>query len=113
MPPVPPIIPQVNPASPVENVFFYDEENDIAYSLTGAPEKIGRESTNEIVVSDINASRTHAEIHMEPNGSWIISDLGSTNGLYVNGRRVNAAQLRDADVVLIGTTRLEFQDLRR
>ena len=112
VPPIPPIIPQIPDGEVVDNVFFYDEDNDIAYSLTGAPEKIGRESTNEIVVSDINASRTHAEIHMEPNGSWIISDLGSTNGLYVNGRRVNAAQLRDADVVLIGTTRLEFQDLR-
>ena len=111
-PVIPPVIPQINETGAVEDVFFYDEDNDIAYSLTGAPEKIGRESTNEIVVSDINASRTHAEIHMEPNGSWIISDLGSTNGLYVNGRRVNAAQLRDADVVLIGTTRLEFQDLR-
>ena len=111
-PVIAPVIPQIGESEEVENVFFYDEENDIAYSLTGAPEKIGRESTNEIVVSDINASRTHAEIHMEPNGSWIISDLGSTNGLYVNGRRVNAAQLRDADVVLIGTTRLEFQDLR-
>ena len=111
-PPVPPAIPQVQEAQPQDNVFFYDAENDIAYTLTGAPEKIGRESTNEIVVSDINASRTHAEVHMEPNGSWIISDLGSTNGLYVNGRRVNAAQLRDADIVLIGTTRLEFQDLR-
>ena len=95
-----------------QDVFFYDEENDIAYSLTGAVEKIGRESTNEIVVSDINASRTHAEVHMEPNGSWVIKDLGSTNGLYVNGKRVNSAQLRDADIVLVGTTRLEFQDLR-
>ena len=111
VPAVPPVIPQVSEAQK-DSVFFYDAENDIAYTLTGAPEKIGRESTNEIVVSDINASRTHAEVHMEPNGSWIISDLGSTNGLYVNGRRVNAAQLRDADIVLIGTTRLEFQDLR-
>lgn len=93
------------------NVYFYDEENDIAYSLTGGVERIGRESSNDIVISDINASRTHAEIHMEPNGTWIISDLGSTNGLYVNGRRVKSAPLNDADIVLIGTTRLEFQIL--
>lgn len=99
-------------AVPVQtNVYFYDEENDIAYSLTGGVERIGRESSNDIVISDINASRTHAEIHMEPNGTWIISDLGSTNGLYVNGRRVKSAPLNDADIVLIGTTRLEFQIL--
>ncbi len=97
-------------AAPVqENVYFYDEENDIAYALTGQVERIGRESNNDIVISDINASRTHAEIHMEPNGTWIISDLGSTNGLFVNGRRVKSAPLNDADIVLIGTTRLEFQ----
>ena len=99
-------------AVPVQtNVYFYDEDNDIAYSLTGGVERIGRESSNDIVISDINASRTHAEIHMEPNGTWIISDLGSTNGLYVNGRRVKSAPLNDADIVLIGTTRLEFQIL--
>ncbi|MDO4842281.1 MAG: DUF3662 and FHA domain-containing protein [Phoenicibacter congonensis] len=97
-------------AAPVqENVYFYDEDNDIAYALTGQVERIGRESNNDIVISDINASRTHAEIHMEPNGTWIISDLGSTNGLFVNGRRVKSAPLNDADIVLIGTTRLEFQ----
>ena len=90
-------------------VYLYDEANDIAYKLTGAPEKIGRESGNEIVVSDINASRVHAEIHMEPNGTWIVSDMGSTNGLYINGRRVKSAPLNDADIILIGTTRLEFQ----
>ncbi len=90
-------------------VYFYDEDNDIAYQLTGASEKIGRESANDIVVNDINASRVHAEIHMEPNGTWIISDMGSTNGLYINGRRVKSAPLSDADIVLIGTTRLEFQ----
>jgi pSer/pThr/pTyr-binding forkhead associated (FHA) protein len=103
------VAPPVAPS--VENVFFYDEANDIAYTLTGAVEKIGRESTNDIVVSDINASRTHAEIHMEPSGQWIISDLGSTNGLYVNGNKVQSAILNDADIVLIGTTRLEFQNL--
>lgn len=101
----------VSVANNQTNVYFYDEVNDIAYSLTGGVERIGRESTNEIVVSDINASRTHAEIHMEPNGQWVISDLGSTNGLYVNEQKVQSAVLNDADIVLIGTTRLEFQNL--
>ena len=108
-----PVVPQVQqPAQqqqPQQEVYLYDEGNDVAYQLTGAPEKIGRESSNEIVVSDINASRVHAEIHMEPNGTWIVSDMGSTNGLYINGRRVKSAPLNDADIILIGTTRLEFQ----
>ena len=122
VPPVPPaapeaertqVVPKQQVQQPEDNVFFYDEENDIAYTLTGARERIGRESTNEIVVSDINASRTHAEVFMDKNGNWIVRDMGSTNGLYVNGRKVQTAKLLDADIVLIGTTRLEFQDLRQ
>ena len=99
------------PAANVGEVYFYDEVNDIAYRLTGQVESIGRESANDIVVSDINASRRHANVYMDQTGAWIVEDAGSTNGLYVNGRRVSSAQLVDADIVLIGTTRLEFQNL--
>lgn len=106
--PATPSMPQPKVAG-VGEVYLYDEGNDAAFKLSGLPQKIGRESKNDIVVSDINASRVHAEIHMEPNGTWVISDLNSTNGLYVNGRRVKSAPLQDADIVLIGTTRLEFQ----
>ena len=99
------------PAANVGEVYFYDEVNDIAYRLSGQVESIGRESANDIVVSDINASRRHANVYMDQTGAWIVEDAGSTNGLYVNGRRVSSAQLVDADIVLIGTTRLEFQNL--
>ena len=58
---------------------------------------------------DINASRSHAEIRMEPSGTWILSDLGSTNGTIVNGRKIKSAPLQDADRIIIGTTELEFQ----
>lgn len=102
------VVAPVAPAQ-VEEVYLYDEANDIAYRLSGKSEKIGRESSNDVVVSDINASRVHAEIHRESNGTWIVSDLNSTNGLFVNGRRVKSAPLNDADIILIGTTRLEFQ----
>ena len=108
-PSVAPVVPVQEASGGASEVYLYDEGNDIAYKLTGRPEKIGRESSNDIVVSDINASRVHAEIHMEPNGTWIVSDMGSTNGLYINGRRVKSAPLSDADIILIGTTRLEFQ----
>ncbi len=46
---------------------------------------------------------------MEPSGTWILSDLGSTNGTIVNGRKIKAAPLQDADRIIIGTTELEFQ----
>lgn len=92
-----------------QRVFLYDEARDRAYALTGDRQNIGRESANDIVVPDINISRVHAEIHMQPNGQWVISDLGSTNGLYVNGQKVQSAQLKDADMITVGTSTLEFQ----
>lgn len=95
----------------VSNVFLYDEARDRAYKLTGDRQNIGRESANEIVVPDINISRVHAEIHMQPNGQWVVTDLGSTNGLYVNGQKVQSATLKDADMITIGTSTLEFQHL--
>jgi pSer/pThr/pTyr-binding forkhead associated (FHA) protein len=96
---------------PALDVYLYDAMRDVAYTLTGQPERIGREEGNEIVVPDINASRVHAEIRMEPDGSWVIADLASTNGLYINGRKIKSAPLRDADIITIGTTELEFQQL--
>lgn len=89
--------------------YLYDMTHDRAFTLTGATMGIGRESANHIVIPDINASRMHAEIRQEANGAWVLSDLGSTNGTFVNGRRIKSAPLYDADMVTIGTTELEFQ----
>jgi hypothetical protein len=100
---------QPGPRKSVQDAYFYDEVRDRAYFLTGKPQRVGREATNDVVVPDINVSRVHAEIRMEDNGTWVISDLGSTNGLYVNGRRVKSQPLKDADMVVMGTTKLEFQ----
>lgn len=106
-----------NPAPPVDGepreVYLYDEARDCAYQLTGQPERMGRESGNAIVIPDINASRVHAEIRCEPTGAWVITDLGSLNGVFVNGRRIKSAPLRDADMIRIGTTELEFQNLEQ
>ncbi|WP_165055172.1 MULTISPECIES: DUF3662 and FHA domain-containing protein [unclassified Adlercreutzia] len=96
------------PAQDLE-AYLYDITNDRAFTLTGHPMSIGRESRNDIVIPDINASRRHAEIHMEPTGTWVLADLGSTNGTFVNGRQIKSVPLRDADHLIIGTTELEFQ----
>ncbi len=97
----------------LREVYLYDEARDCAYQLTGAPERMGRESSNAIVIPDINASRVHAEIRCEPTGAWVLTDLGSLNGVFVNGRRIKSAPLRDADMIRIGTTELEFQNLEQ
>jgi hypothetical protein len=70
---------------------------------------IGRSRECDVVVDDANVSRRHAEVR--PSGAnWIVRDLGSTNGIKVNGRRVEAPQsLRAGDTIELGTTRVTFE----
>lgn len=70
---------------------------------------LGRSKECEIVIDDANVSRRHAEIR--PSGaSWMVHDLGSTNGVKVNGRRIDAPQsLKPGDRLELGTTRIVFE----
>jgi Protein of unknown function (DUF3662)/FHA domain len=69
---------------------------------------IGRSRDCDFTVEDPNVSRHHAEIRPS-GGSWIVRDLGSTNGVKVNGRRIQGPQsLKPGDVIELGTSRLTF-----
>jgi len=71
---------------------------------------LGRSRDCDIIVADGNVSRHHAEIRPQGDGGWTISDLGSTNGVAVNGRRVSGASaLRTGDEVELGTSTLRFE----
>ena len=72
---------------------------------------LGRSRECDIVVDDVNVSRRHAEVRPS-GGSWTVRDLGSTNGVKVNGRRLEPARaqsLKPGDVVEIGTSRATFE----
>lgn len=70
---------------------------------------IGRSRDCDIVLEDANVSRRHAEVRPRGDG-WMIHDLGSTNGVTVNGTRIEQAQLlRPGDRVEVGTTTLTFE----
>ena len=69
---------------------------------------LGRGVEADIRLNDTGVSRRHAEIRLEGD-RVAISDLGSTNGTTVNGRRVQTAMLDDADQVGLGATMLVFR----
>ncbi|MFI1069677.1 FHA domain-containing protein [Streptomyces puniciscabiei] len=67
--------------------------------------RIGRALENDLVVSDLQVSRHHAEFHATPDGRLEIRDLGSHNGTYVNGQPIpkgGSVQLGPADIVGVG-----------
>ncbi|MGW2277139.1 FHA domain-containing protein [Streptomyces sp. NPDC001770] len=67
--------------------------------------RIGRALENELVVSDLQVSRHHAEFHATPDGRFEIRDLGSHNGTYVNGQQLQksgSAFLGPNDIVGVG-----------
>jgi hypothetical protein len=70
---------------------------------------LGRSREADIVVDDANVSRKHVEIRPS-GGSWTVRDLGSTNGVKVNGRRIQGAQsLRTGDTITLGTSDIVFE----
>jgi len=72
---------------------------------------LGRSRDADIVLDDANVSRKHAEVRPS-GGSWIVRDLDSTNGVKVNGRRVDPARaqsIKPGDVIEIGTSRAIFE----
>jgi predicted component of type VI protein secretion system len=80
-------------------------------ALDGDRVEIGKAPENDVPVpDDPRASRLHAVLERFAAG-WCVTDLGSSNGTWVNGERIWAARrLRHADEIRIGQTRLVFRD---
>jgi FhaA, N-terminal domain/FHA domain len=69
---------------------------------------IGRLADCDVVLKDKGASRKHAQLKRR-DGSWTLTDLGSTNGTRLNGQTVQSRELSDGDTITIGTTVIEFR----
>ncbi len=71
---------------------------------------IGRSRDCDVVLEDAGVSRRHAELRPEAASSWTIEDLGSTNGVRVNGLTVEGAHgLRSGDRIEMGSTEMLFE----
>lgn len=73
--------------------------------VAGRPVRIGRGPENDLILRDVRVSRQHAAI--EPDGdAWLLRDLVTTNGTYLDGRRVEAARLDTSAEISLGGYRL-------
>lgn len=78
-----------------------------AYILTGNRVVMGRSDKADIRVLDIKSSREHAEI-TKVGQDWVLTDLGSQNGIVVNDQKVSQTKLKEGDKLVIGQTVYKF-----
>ena len=71
------------------------------FRVTGARVRFGRAADSDIVVTDSSASRNHAEL-VKANESFVIKDLNSSNGVFVNGKKIKEHYLVSGDIFSIG-----------
>jgi hypothetical protein len=76
--------------------------------LSGNRVVIGRSRDCDVTLDDPNVSRRHAELRLE-GGAWVVADLGSTNGVKINGQRVDNYPLNPGDEITLGLERLVYE----
>ncbi|TDC77139.1 FHA domain-containing protein [Micromonospora sp. KC606] len=81
-----------------------------SFRLGSRPQVIGRGPEVDVAVADPHLSRRHAEVRLTDAGAVLV-DLGSTNGTWLNDRRITGTELlSDGDIVRLGRTALRFFD---
>ena len=93
-----------------ESIPYFKDPTGREHALTGETTTIGRGVENTIVITSRRVSREHASVQRQGR-RVILSDLGSTNGTFLNDERVLAPlELRDGDAITIGDVVLVFHD---
>jgi pSer/pThr/pTyr-binding forkhead associated (FHA) protein len=96
-------------APPAGSIAPYLEVNGQRHPLEPPGVVLGRGTEADLRITDPGVSRRHAEIRVVKDGGSFtvtIHDLGSTNGIVVNGQRVDYAALHDGSQILLGNTLL-------
>jgi predicted component of type VI protein secretion system len=113
-----PMIPPVPPPSPIPRITIpparltiqLPQNGQQVYRIEKPVVNIGRQLSNDIIVEDKRVSRNHAQIKYQPDGQFAIFDLGSTNGITINGTpHMRQHVLHNGDRFTIGSYDFYFQ----
>jgi len=88
------------------------QEVPVALVPGGKRLSVGRVADNELALNDGSVSKIHAALTMNVQGTLLVADTGSTNGTFINGRRISygeARQIEDGDVVGFGDVEVRFR----
>jgi hypothetical protein len=84
----------------------------LSFKAGGRRLNVGRASDSELSLNDSSVSKVHAALVMNQEGTLLVADTGSTNGTYINGRRIaygEARQINEGDVVGFGDIEVRFR----
>ena len=87
-------------------------ELPLAFKPGGRRLNVGRVSDNDLALNDASVSKIHATLVMNSQRTMMVADTGSTNGTYINGRRISygeARQIENGDVVGFGDVEVRFR----
>lgn len=84
------------------------DEKGIRYPIMNTTWRIGRTRDNELSLDDKSVSRRHAEIQRYSNGNFVIFDVDSLNGVFVNSEQIKKKRLQEGDIIEIGDIYLRF-----
>lgn len=90
--------------------FNLNDGNEFIFDLLEDRLSLGRNPRNEIVIDNNQISSFHAEFARQSGGAYVLTDLKSSNGTYVNGQRVESAELKPGDKVSFGLLEARFRD---
>lgn len=94
-------------AHPLAYIEFLDD-SERRHPVGRAAVRIGRSANNDVQLNNSSISAYHAEIQRRRDGTFIITDLDSLNGVAINDEDVDVGQLRNGDVVDLGEVRFRF-----
>lgn len=84
--------------------------NGTVFALKLGVTRIGRGEGNDYRVPDQSVSHAHCEFHLDRDGCLFVKDLGSSNGTYINGERVDEARLLPGQILSLGGLDLAFDN---